>query len=111
MAKDWHWLAPALRAARFPVLDTRAGGAACAAADARAAARPMSSGLMGTIQTPADAFVWKLMCASEQFGDASSGFPFDFAKTSTAFRTRLFETLVSQFETSDLLRTPPRSRR
>ena len=106
LAKDWHWLAPALRAARFPVLDTRAGGAACAAAT-RAAARPMGAGLMGTIQTPADAFVWKLMCASEQFGDASSGLPFDFAKTSTAFRTRLFETLVSQFETSDLLRTPP----
>ena len=104
LASDWHWLAPALRAARFPVLDTRAGGAACAAA-VRAAARP--TGLTGTIRTPADAFVWKLMCASEQFGDASSsGFPFDFAKTSTAFRTRLFETLVSQFETSDLLRTP-----
>ena len=103
LASDWHWLAPALRAARFPVLDTRAGGA-CAAA-VRAAARP--TGLTGTIRTPADAFVWKLLCASEQFGDASSsGFPFDFAKTSTAFRTRLFETLVSQFETSDLLRTP-----
>ena len=40
-------------------------------------------------------------------GREQFGFPFDFAKTSTAFRTRLFETLVSQFETSDLLRTPP----
>jgi hypothetical protein len=34
------------------------------------------------------------------------GFPFDFANASTEFRTRLFETLVSQFETSDFLKNP-----
>jgi len=105
LASDWHWLAPALRAARFPVLETRAGGAACAAA-ARAAGQPRGRFDGTMIRTPADAFVWKLVCASEQFGDAPMGFPFDFANASTEFRTRLFETLVSQFETSDFLKNP-----
>ena len=63
LASDWHWLAPALRDARFPVLDARAG-AACAAA-ARSAAPTADASF--AIRTPADAFVWKLASASACF--------------------------------------------
>jgi sacsin len=102
LKSDWHWLAPALRAARFPVLDRRAG-AACAAA-ARSAAPPADASF--AIRTPADAFVWKLTSASACFApfaaaeESRGAFPFDFGNASREFKKTMFETLVSQFAAS-----------